>query len=239
VLQAMGRNAGFITAAARLADPKRQMPLQIYLPESNLTLEQLADNVNEQLKQDGRCMVVVNESFDVGDIGAVMDAFGHTEYGASKQSAAQAIVNYLNEKGLKTKGYARGQIMDTDQRHSIIYASTVDLDEAYKVGQKAVDIALTDGSGWMATILRNPGFIYNVRYDKVPLETVALSERSLPEKWIAPSRIDVTDDFLQYARPLIGEDWVSVPMINGIQRFASFKRIFAEKKLPQYELINN
>ncbi|GHT23731.1 pyrophosphate--fructose 6-phosphate 1-phosphotransferase [Bacteroidia bacterium] len=237
VLQAMGRNAGFITAAARLADPKRQMPLQIYLPESHLTLEQLADNVNEQLKQDGRCIVVVNESFDVGDIGAVQDAFGHVEYGASQQSAAQAIVNYLNAKGLKTRGYARGQVMDTDQRHSMIYASTVDLDEAYKVGQKAVDIALNDGSGWMATILRRPGFIYSVHYDKVPLETVALSERPLPEKWIAPSRIDVTDDFLRYARPLIGEDWVSVPIINGIQRFAKFKPIFAEKKLPKYELM--
>ncbi|MDR3094322.1 MAG: diphosphate--fructose-6-phosphate 1-phosphotransferase [Bacteroidales bacterium] len=236
VLQAMGRNAGFITAAARLADPERKMPLQIYMPESHLTLEQLADNVNEQLKQDGRCMVVVNESFDVGDIGAVQDAFGHVEYGACQQSAAQAIVNYLNAKRLKTRGYARGQVMDTDQRHAIIYASTVDLDEAYKVGQKAVDIALNNGAGWMATILRDPGFIYNVRYDKAPLETVALSERPFPEKWIAPSRIDVTDDFLRYARPLIGEDWVSVPMINGIQRFAKFKPLFADKKLTNYEL---
>jgi 6-phosphofructokinase 1 len=145
-------------------------------------------------------------------------------------------VNYLNEVGLKARGKARGQVMGTDQRDTAIYASTVDLDEAYRVGQKAVDIALNDGNGWMATILREPGYIYNVRYDKVPLEKVALSERTFPDKWIAESRVDVTDAFLEYVRPLIGEDWVSVPVINGRQRFAQLKPIFAEKKLKEYTL---
>jgi len=97
-----------------------------------------------------------------------------------------------------------------------------------------VDIAMNEGNGWMATILREPGFIYNVRYDKVPLQKVALSERFFPEKWIAPSRVDVTDEFLSYVRPLIGEDWVSVPMVNGVQRFTRFKPMFAEKCLPEY-----
>ncbi len=93
---------------------------------------------------------------------------------------------------------------------------------------------MNEGNGWMATILREPGFIYNVRYDKVPLQKVALSERVFPEKWIAPSRVDVTDEFLSYVRPLIGEDWVSVPMVNGVQRFTRFKPMFAEKCLPEY-----
>ncbi|MBU2491618.1 MAG: diphosphate--fructose-6-phosphate 1-phosphotransferase [Bacteroidetes bacterium] len=234
VLQAMGRKIGYIPAAARLADPNREMPLQIYLTESNVTIEQLADNVNDQLVKDGRCIVVISEGFDVGNIGEVKDAFGHTSFGSSKLSVYQSVVNYLNEKGLKAKGAARGQVMGTDQRDTMIYASTVDLDEAYKVGQKAVDIALNVGNGWMATILRQPGFIYNVYYDKVPLEKVALSERFFPEKWISKNRIDVTDDFLDYVRPLIGEDWVSVPLINGRQRFANLKPIFAEKKLKNY-----
>lgn len=234
VLQAMGRKIGYIPAAARLADPNREMPLQIYLTESKVTIEQLADNVNDQLVKDGRCIVVISEGFDVGNIGEVKDAFGHTSFGSSKLSVYQSVVNYLNEKGLKAKGAARGQVMGTDQRDTMIYASTVDLDEAYKVGQKAVDIALNVGNGWMATILRQPGFIYNVYYDKVPLEKVALSERFFPEKWISKNRIDVTDDFLNYVRPLIGEDWVSVPIINGRQRFANLKPIFAEKKLKNY-----
>lgn len=234
VLQAMGRKIGYIPAAARLADPKRECPLQIYLAESPVSLDQMVDNVNDQLKKDGRCIVVVSEGFDVGSIGEVKDAFGHTSFGSSQQSVYQTVVNYLNEKGLKAKGKARGQVMGTDQRDTAIYASTIDLDEAYKVGQKAVVIALEDGNGWMATILRDPGLIYNVRYDKVPLEKVALSERTFPEKWISESGYDVTDDFISYVRPLIGEDWVSVPVINGIQRFTKFKMIFAGKKLKDY-----
>ncbi len=234
VIQAMGRKIGFIPAAARLADPDRKMPLQIYMTESGVTLEQMADNVNDRLKKDGRCIVVVSEGFDVGDIGEVKDAFGHTSFGSSKVSVYQSIVNYLNGKGLKARGAARGQVMGTDQRDTMIYASTVDLEEAYKVGQKAVDIAMNEGNGWMATILREPGIIYNVRYDKVPLEKVALSERFFPKKWIAPGGIDVTDDFVSYARPLIGDDWVSVPLIDGIQRFAKLLPLFAKKRLPSY-----
>ena len=234
VIQAMGRKIGYIPAAARLADPHRQIPLQIYLTESKLTLQDLHDRVDNQLSSDGRCIVVISEGFDIGDIGAVKDAFGHTSFGASKQSVYQAVVNYLNAKGIKARGSARGQVMGTDQRHSMIYASTVDLDEAYKVGQKAVEIAASGENGWMATILRTPGFIYNVTFDKVPLKEVALSERFFPEKWLSPDRVDVTDEFLEYVRPLIGEDWISVPMVNGIQRFTRFKPIFAEKKLPGY-----
>ena len=234
VLQAMGRKIGYIPAASRLADPNREIPLQIYLTESQVTMEQLADNVNDQLQKDGRCIVVISEGFDVGNIGEVKDAFGHTSFGSSKVSVYQAVVNYLNSKGLKAKGAARGQVMGTDQRDTMIYASTVDLDEAYKVGQKAVEVAMNEGNGWMATILREPGFIYNVKYDKVPLEKVALSERFFPDKWISKSRFDVTDEFLNYVRPLIGEDWVSVPVINGRQRFTNFKLVFADKKLQAY-----
>ena len=234
VIQAMGRKIGYIPAAARLADPKREMPLQIYLAESGVNMEQMADNVNDQLKKDGRCILVVSEGFDVGSLGEVKDAFGHTSFGSSQQSVFQAVVNYLNTMGLKARGNARGQVMGTDQRDTVIYASTVDLDEAYKVGQKAVDIAMNEGNGWMATILRESGFIYNVKYDKVPLEKVALSERTFPSKWISESGYDVTDDFIAYARPLIGEDWVSVPVINGRQRFTRFKPVFADKKLEAY-----
>ncbi len=235
VMQAMGRKIGYSPAAARLADPERKMPLQIYLAESGKSLEEMADHVNDQLIKDGRCILVVSEGFNVGSLGEVKDSFGHTSFGSSQQSVFQIVVNYLNSVGLKARGKARGQVMGTDQRDTAIYASTVDLDEAYRVGQKAVDIALNDGNGWMATILRSPGIIYNVMYDKVPLEKVALSERTFPKEWISENGIDVTDKFLDYVRPLIGEDWVSVPVINGRQRFTQFKPIFADKKLPAYE----
>ena len=234
VLQARGRKIGFIPAAARLADPKRALPLQIYMAESKVSPEELCDNVNDQLKRDGRCILVVSEGFDVGELGDVRDSFGHTHFGATQVTVAQKVVNLLNENGLPVPGKARGQVSGTDQRSTCTYASVVDLDEAYKVGQKAALIAQSGENGWMSTILRDAGPIYNVRYDKVPLEQVANSERTFPEAWLSPNKIDVTDEFVRYAKPLIGEDWASVPLINGRQRFTRFKPVFAEKKLPAY-----
>jgi len=234
VMQAMGRKIGFIPAAARLADPDRDLPLHIYLAESGVSLEELADNVADQVRESGRCLVVVSEGFDVGDLGARRDSFGHVQFSASKATAAAGVTAYLNEKGLPVAGAARCNVAGTDQRHNMITASTVDLDEAYKVGQKAAHIAAEDGSGWMATLLREPGSVYRVRYDKVPLEEVANSERSFPQGWIADNRRDVTDAFVAYARPLIGEDWPSVPLVDGRQRFARFRPVFAEKKCKEY-----
>ena len=234
VLQAMGRRIGFIPAAARLADPNREMPLQIYMAESGVSLEQLGDNVNDCLKEHGRCVLVISEGFDVGELGESRDHFGHVQFSSSETTVCQQVVNYLNSAGLPVPGAARGQVYGTDQRDTMIYASTVDLDEARKSGQKAVEIAVTEGSGYMATILRKSGTTYGVEYDKVPLDKVANSEREFPPNWIAEDRIDVTDDFLCYARPLIGEDWVSVPMVNGRQRFARIQHIMAERKLEKY-----
>ncbi|OGB94502.1 MAG: 6-phosphofructokinase [candidate division NC10 bacterium RBG_16_65_8] len=234
VIQAMGRKIGFIPAAARLADPDREMPLQIYMAESGLTLEAMPDLVNDELRRRGRCIVVVSEGFNVGGLGELRDSFGHTMFSASQMTVAQVVVNHLNKVGLKTHGAARANVMGTDQRTVMMYASTVDLEEAYRLGQKAVRIAVEDGSGYMSTILREPGPIYAVRYDKVPLERVANSERSFPQAWIAPNRIDVTDDFVRYARPLIGDHWPAVPLVDGRQRFARLQRIFASQKLPAY-----
>jgi 6-phosphofructokinase 1 len=192
--------------------------------------------VNDMLKARGRALVVISEGFDVGDIGARKDSFGHTMFSASETTVAQIVVNYLNEVGLAARGAARGNVSGTDQRHNMIYASTVDLEEAYRVGQKAVFIAAEEGSGYMATILRRPGAIYNVYYDQAPLELVANSERTFPADWITPDGTDVTDDFIHYARPLIGDSWPSIPLVDGRQRFARLQPIMAEQKLPPYEL---
>lgn len=234
VLQAMGRKSGYITAAARLADPQREMPLQLYMAESGHNLETLAENVNSELQRSGRCIVVVNEGFDVGSLGEAQDAFGHVEYGASKISAAQVVVNYLNEKGIKARGQVTGQLPGVLQRSTSIHASPVDIDEAYAVGRKAVQIALEDGTGWMATILRAPGPVYKALYDKVKLETVANSERFIPREWLTKDGIDVTDAFLEYAQPLIQGGWPDIELVNGLQRFARLDVKFIEKKLQEY-----
>ena len=234
VLQAMGRKSGWIPAASRLADPERRMPLQLYFSEAGHTLESLAENVNRELQRSGRCIVVVSEGFDVGGLGERHDGFGHIEYGASQNTVAQAVVNYLNQVRLASRGYATGQVPGVLQRSTSIYASTVDIEEAYRVGRKAVEVGVTEGSGWMATILRESDSPYRVRYDKVPLGEVAASARQLPPDWISADGLDVTDDFIRYARPLIGDEWPRIPVENGLQRFARLEIRFIDRKLPEY-----
>jgi 6-phosphofructokinase 1 len=234
VLQAMGRRIGYIPAAARLADPDRELPLQIYLAERKIGIEQLSDQVNDGLKKHGRLIVVVSEGLELGNLGERKDSFGHTQFSSSEITIAQLVLNALNKRSLPVKGAARANVPGTDQRHNMIFASTVDLDEAYRVGQKAAYLAASGESGFMATLLREPGPIYNVRYDKVPLATVANSERTFPAAWITPDGIDVTDEFIRYAQPLLGNDWPSVPLIGGRVRLTRFEPLFAEQKLPKY-----
>lgn len=234
VIQAMGRRIGFIPAAARLADPQRELPLQIYLAESGLGLEQIGENVLDYLGRFGRCIVVISEGLTVGDLGEVRDAFGHASFGSSQASVAQVVTNYLNSLELPVNGKARYQIPGTEQRSMAICASTVDMDEAYEVGRKCVQIAKDDEGGWMGTILRKPGSEYQAVYDKVPLERVANSERAFPRSWISETGYDVTDEFVRYAKPLIGRKWPDVPLVDGLQRFTRFQPVFAGKKCKKY-----
>ena len=234
VMQVMGRTAGFIPAAVRLADPERRWPMHLYLTEAGLTLDDLVGRVNDEVRRSKRCLVVVSEGFAVGDLGAVRDAFGHIEYAASRTTVQQVIVNRLHAKGLAARGWAHGQVAGCDQRSMAVYASTVDLDEAFAVGRHAVEIARTAGGGWMATILRAPGERYVARYDRVRLRDMANHARQLPPSWVAANGIDVTDDFIRYARPLIGEEWAPVPLENGLQRFARLEPIFVGQTLAAY-----
>ncbi len=71
-------------------------------------------------------------------------------------------------------------------------------------------------------------------YDKVPLEKVANSSRFLPAGWITRDGLDVTDDFIRYAAPLIGERDPEIPREKGLQRFARFDIRFIDKELPAY-----
>ena len=235
VIQTMGRTSGFIPAAARLADPKREIPLQIYIAEAGHTLESMADCVNEQLKEDGRCLLVVSEGFNAGPLGELHDDFGHVEYSSSKTTVAQQIVNYLNDNRLKAHGLATAQVPGALQRCVSLYASRIDIEEAYFVARKAVEIAQKEGSGWMATILRKPVEPYEVYYDKVPLQKVANSVRHLPRKWISKSRLDVTDEFIRYASPLVGDGNPDIKIIDGFQRFAKIKINFIARKTREYQ----
>ncbi len=234
VIQTMGRTSGFIPAAARLADPRRENPLQIYYAEAGHNLESLTDNVNDQLKKDGRVLLVVSEGFDAGSLGELHDAFGHIEYSSSRTTVAQQIANHLNEKGIRARGLATGQVPGALQRCDSLYTSRVDIEEAYQVARKAVSIALREGTGWMATILRRPGEKYQAYYDKVQLDVVANTVRHLPTRWIADNRVDVTDDFIRYALPLVGNGNPEIRIEKGFQRFARIRREFVARRTREY-----
>ena len=123
------------------------------------------------------------------------------------------------------RGIARSERPGTRQRREIAYVSEIDRDEAYQVGVYAAKIALSGETGFMSTIIRNPDLPYIVNYDKILLDTVANSEREFPKKWIASNRVDVTNEFINWALPLIGEP---------LPRFAKFKEIYVPKKCEEY-----
>ncbi len=242
VIGVMGRKIGFIPAAARLADPKREIPLLIILPESlskddyQSNLEFISEKVNEKLKKQKRCIVVIGEGVNVGDLGILRDSFGHAQFSASEKTVEQVLTNYLNgidrkdsqgraQSRLIGKGIARSERPGTRQRREIVYVSEIDRDEAYKVGVYAAKIALSGENGFMSTIIRNPDLPYKVNYDKILLDTVANSEREFPKKWIASNRVDVTDEFINWALPLIG---------GPLPKFAKFRKIYVPKKCEEY-----
>jgi len=109
VLQAMGRKIGFIPAAARLADPQRKIPMQIYLAETSVSIEQIHAQVNDQLKKDGRLIVVVSEGLSLGDIGETKDSFGHTQFSSSQLTVAQLLVNGIKPERSGSEGGSPGQ----------------------------------------------------------------------------------------------------------------------------------
>ena len=236
VIQAMGRKIGFIPAAARLADPERKLPIQIYLTESGLTLPQLGENVIRQLESDGRCIVVVSEGFDVGDLGddprqlrprpvQLEPADGRPDRRQLSQYAQVPRPRQGPRPGTRDRPAQRHRLRQRHRPRGSLRR---------RLPRRRRSPARRGTAGWppcSATASRSG---YSVHYDKVPLEKVANSERFFPKHWLAPSRIDVTDEFLEYATPLIGEDWVSVPTVKGLPRFARIARTFAARKLPDY-----
>jgi 6-phosphofructokinase 1 len=242
VIGVMGRKVGFIPAAARLADPERKMPLLIFLPESlpkdnyAENLEFMTEKVNEKLAEQGRCIVVIGEGAPVGDLGILRDSFGNEQFSAAEKTVEQILANYLNgvdrkdSKGraysrLAVRGIARSERPGTRQRREIAYVSKVDLQEAYQVGVHAAKLALRGENCFMSTIIRTSAKNYQVLYDMVPLDLVANSDRKFPLQWIAPSKTDVTDEFISWASPLLGED---------LPRFASFNEVFATELCKEY-----
>ena len=117
----------------------------------------------------------------------------------------------------------------------MVYASTVDLEEAYYVGQKAALLAAAGEHGYMATILRDRLGQLQRRIRQSPAGRSRRDRTASSPRTGSPTDgTDVTDEFLNYARPLIGDDWVSVPDDRRPPAArAAASRIFADQKLDE------
>lgn len=205
LMEIMGRNAGWLTAAAALAKERDDDPPQlIYLPEHGVSVAQVIADVRHWYEKLGYCVVAVSEGLldengqEFGSTGQVeRDAFGHARKGDVLGVLADAI---KAELGLTARLDKPGYL----QRSFGELMSPVDREEAYRVGRAAVRAALAGESDKMVTLLRQPGPTYAIETGLAPLDEVANVERKLPREFINDQGNGVTEGFIEYARPLIG-----------------------------------
>ena len=210
IVEVMGRNAGWLTAAAALGRQEQgDPPHLIYVPERPIEAGQLVRDVERVVREREYCVIALSEGA-VPDTGLTeVDAFGHRMKGGAADYVAGLISDRL---GLKVRMDKPNYL----QRSLSLAMSTVDADEAYRVGRAAARLAVSGQSGVMVTLERQPGEAYTCDTGTAPLADIANAEKLLPDAYLAADGNDVTPAFLDYARPLIGEPLAPV---GRLERF--------------------
>ncbi len=229
VVEIMGRNAGWLTAAASLAQLKGQGPDLIYLPEIPFDLDAFYADVEKTLKEKGKVIIAVSEGIKTKDGKYIpelfqslkKDAFGHAQLGGT----ARVLANELEQR---TNVKVRAIEFSLLQRSAAHLASKVDVQEAFKVGQKAVLQALKGKTDVMIGFKRVSSNPYKIRYVNIPLKKAANKEQKVPLEWILPHGQGMTQNFIDYALPLIQGDF-KAKLEDGLPRFAKLKKVLVEK----------
>ena len=203
VLELMGRNAGWVTAASALAARLTNCEVLTYLPELPVDEDKMLAHIERAYAKGNGLLVTVSEGVCgpdgrlLADTG-IVDGFGHTVPGGTAQHVADAIIQKL---GLKARAEKPGLL----GRASIPYVSQVDRREAYDVGRTAVEAALAGKSGYMVSIeaVRTPSYQSSMGF--VPLAEVANAEKKFPLEWVEDGN-QIADAFFDYALPLMGGD---------------------------------
>ena len=203
VLELMGRNAGWVTAASALAGRLTDCEVLTYLPEVPVDEDRMLADIERAYAKGKGLLVTVSEGIcgldgkPLADTG-IVDGFGHTVPGGAAQHVTDQIVQRL---GLKSRAEKPGLL----GRASIPYVSQVDRAEAYAVGRYAVNAALKGESGYMMAIdaVRDPE--YSSSLSLAPLEKVANVEKKFPLEWIVDGN-KIAGAFFEYALPLMGGD---------------------------------
>ncbi|MDE7014958.1 MAG: diphosphate--fructose-6-phosphate 1-phosphotransferase, partial [Kineothrix sp.] len=204
VIEAMGRNAGWITAASALARKKPgDAPHLIYLPERNFNEKEFLEDVKRLYDELGGVVVVVSEGLRNEKGESIVPPIFKTEraiyYGDVSAYLAELVIKKLGIKARSEKPGLCG-------RASMLLQSKVDKEEAILVGREAVRAAVAGHTGVMVGIQRKPGEIYGIETPLIPIEEVMMNERVMPETYINSRGNDITDDFVEWCKPLIDGD---------------------------------
>lgn len=220
IVEIMGRNAGWLTAAACLSRAEDcHGPDLIYLPERVFDRDKFVERV-EQIRKENRAVVIaVSEGIKTADgkyvceatkKNIIRDSFGHQYLGGT----ALYLSDYLTDlTGVKS----RGIVFSTLQRCAAHLVARCDITEAYMVGSDAVASAISGETAKMVVLKRISDAPYSVVTDICDIREIANKEKCVPDSWITPDGTYVTKEFESYARPLIiGE--LSPFMVDGLPR---------------------
>jgi ATP-dependent phosphofructokinase / diphosphate-dependent phosphofructokinase len=231
VLEVMGRHAGWIAAAAGLADEKRHpLPLLILFPEIPFDQAAFLAAVKAKVDHFGYCTVVVSEGLHTADGKFVAeqglrDAFGHAQLGG----VAPVIANLVKSE-LKLKMH--WAVSDYLQRSARHIAAKVDVQQAYAVGKAAVELALKGHNAVMPAIRRAANRPYRWEIAIAPLAEVANREHKMPREFISDDGFGITTKARAYLAPLIqGEDYP--PYIDGLPDYVRLKNLAVRKRLAE------
>jgi 6-phosphofructokinase 1 len=229
IVEVMGRNAGWLTASSVLARSHGwEGPHLIYLPEVPFCPMKFLDKVDELLQHEDNVLVAVSEGIRTengeyvakADSGAI-DMFGHHALGGVASALEALVRGKLSEKYPNIK--LRSVEPSILQRVAMHLASGTDLREAQEVGMTAVEAALSGKTDYMVAIKRVSNSPYLVRYELAPLSEVANHEKKVPLEWICDDGTNVTEEMIEYLRPLVRGE-TSVPYMGGLPHFFKLDR---------------
>ena len=204
VIEAMGRNAGWITAASVLARKEPgDAPHLVYLPERNFKEEEFLEDVKRLYDELGGVVVVVSEGLRNEKGESIVPPIFKTDRAVYYGDVSA----YLAELGIKKLGIkARSEKPGLCGRTSMLLQSKVDREEAVLVGREAVKAAVAGHTGVMVGIRRKGGEEYGIETPLIPIEEVMLNERVMPEDYINERGNDITESFARWCKPLIDGD---------------------------------
>ncbi|ODS24545.1 6-phosphofructokinase [Candidatus Endobugula sertula] len=236
ILEVMGRHAGWIAAAGGLAtEQEDDAPHIILFPEIAFNKDTFLTRVNHTVKKHGYCVIVASEGTRyhngtfLADAGSV-DAFGHKQLGGVAPTLASMVKNELGYK----YHWALADYLQRAARH---IASATDVQQAYAVGQAAVEMAIAGKNAVMPAIIRGEGKTYSWSIQAAPLEQIANVEKMMPRNYINKDGFHISEQGRNYLSPLIqGEDYPPYGK-NGLPLVANLKKVFVDKKIKKTFLI--